>query len=132
MPRIPTINSVMTAFPYFIDADARMSAAETMLKQFRIHQLAVREGDKIVGVVSDRDLKRAQALGHGHSGRDTRVGDVCTREVYVVGPDEPLDAVLTRMAETRTDVVCIVKDEKLAGIFTFTDACRRFAALLRS
>jgi acetoin utilization protein AcuB len=133
MPKLPTIGSAMTPFPYYIEADAHATAAKTMLEQYRIHHLAVRDGEKIVGVISDQDLRRAQALGRDLSGTaDTRVADVCTRGVHIVGPDEPLDIVLMHMSKTRIDVVCVVDGGKLAGIFTMTDACRQFAELLRA
>jgi len=133
MPKLPTIGSAMTAFPYLIELDAHAAAAKTMLQQFKVHHLPVREGEKIVVVISDQDLRRAQALGRDvSSDSDVRVADVCSRDVYVVEPDEPLDAVLQHMAEARIDVVCIVDRGKLTGIFTISDACRQFAGLLRA
>lgn len=132
MAKIPTIGSAMTAFPYFIELDAHAAAAQTMMQQFKVHHLPVRDGDKIAGVISEQDLRRAQALGRDTSSdSDTRVADVCARDVQFVHPDEPLDAVLAHMAEARIDVVCVIRDGKLAGIYTFTDACRQFAGLLR-
>lgn len=133
MPVLPTIGSAMTAFPYFIELDAHAAAARTMLQQFKIHHLPVRDGDKIVGVLTEQDLKRAEALGRDLSNDgDTRVADICSREVHFVDPDEPLHAVLMHMAQARIDVVCIVKNGKLAGIYTVTDACRQFAESLRA
>jgi acetoin utilization protein AcuB len=132
MAKLPTIGSVMTAFPYFIEVDAHAAAAKTMMQQFKIHHLPVRDGDKIVGVISEQELRRAQAYGRDiSSDADTRVAEVCTREVCVADPDEPLDAVLKHMAEAHVDVACIVKGGKLAGIYTFSDVCRQFAESLR-
>lgn len=133
MPKPATIGSAMTAFPYFIELDAHAAAAMTMMQQFKVHHLPVRDGEKIAGVISEQDLRRAQALGHDiSSGSDTRVADICSRDVHFVHPDEPLDAVLVHMAEAHIDAVCIIRDGKLAGIYTFTDACRQFAGLLRA
>lgn len=123
----------MTAFPYFIELDAHAAAARTMMQQFKIRHLPVRDGDKIVGVISDGDLARAESFGRDVSGdSDTRVADICSREILFVEPDEPLDAVLAHMAKTQLDAVCVVKEGKLAGIYTFSDACRQFAELLRA
>jgi acetoin utilization protein AcuB len=133
MPNIPTIGSAMTPFPYFIEFDAHAAAAKAMMRQFKIHHLPVRDGDRIVGVISEQDLSRAQRFGRDISTEaDTRATDVCTPDVCVVDPEQPLDAVLAHMAGARVDVVCIVKDGKLIGIYTFTDACRQFAELLRA
>lgn len=133
VPTVPTIGTVMTAFPYFIEPDAHVAAAQTMLTQFNVHHLPVRDGDKIVGVITAQDLRRAQALGCDLStDSDLRVASVCTREVHVVAPEVALDAVLAHMAQTHIDVVCVVKDGRLVGIYTFTDACRQFAERLRA
>lgn len=133
MSNLPTIGSVMTPFPYFIEPDAHAASAKTMLTQFNVHHLPVRDGDKIVGVIAAQDLRRAEALGCDlSSDSNMRVADVCGREVHVVAPETMLDEVLAHMARTGVDVVCVVKDDKLAGIYTMTDACRQLAKLLRA
>jgi CBS domain-containing protein len=133
MAKVPTIGSVMTAFPYFIELDSHAAAARTMMQQFKIHHLPVRDGERIVSVISEQELQRAEAFGRDvSSDSDTRVADICTREVHFADPDEPLDSVLKHMSEARVDVTCIVKGGKLAGIYTLTDACRQFAELLRA
>lgn len=133
MSKIPTIGSAMTPFPYFIEFDAHAAAARAMMQQFKVHHLPVRDGDRIVGVISEQDLWRAHRFGRDVSvDGDTRATDVCTRDICVVDPDQPLDAVLAHMAGARVDVVCVVKDGKLIGIYTFTDACRQFKDLLRA
>ena len=129
---MPTIGSAMTPFPYFIERDAHAAAAKMMMQQFKVNHLPVRDGDRIVGAISELDLRRAQAFGRDiSSSSDIRAIDICTRDVCVVDPNQPLDVVLGHMAGARVDVVCVVKDEKLIGIYTFTDACRQFAELLR-
>lgn len=133
MAKVPTIGSVMTAFPYFIEVDAHAAAARSMMQQFKIHHLPVRDGEKIVSVISEQELQRAEAFGIDISNdSDTRVADVCTRIVHFANPDEPLDMVLKHMSDIRVDVTCVVKDGKLTGIYTLTDACRQFAELIRA
>jgi len=133
MDKVPTIGSAMTAFPYFIELDAHAAAARTMMQQFKIHHLPVRDGEKIVSVISEQELKRAEAFGRDISpDSDTRVADVCTRNVHFAKPEEPLDAVLQHMSEAHVDVTCVVSNGRLAGIYTFTDAFRQFAESLRA
>ena len=133
MPKMPTIASAMTPFPYFIEVDAHAAAAKAMMQQFKIHHLPVRDGDRIAGIISELDLRRAQAFGRDiSSDSDIRALDICLRDVCVVDPDQPLDRVLSHMAGAQVDVVCVVKDGKLIGIYTYTDACRQFMELLRT
>jgi CBS domain-containing protein len=128
-----SIEAVMTPYPYSIDADAHAGTAWSMLNQLRIHHLPVREGQQVFGVVTDRDLKRAQILGQDLSANsNVRVADVCSRDVYVVAPETSLIEVLEHMATHQHDVALVVRQGQLVGIFTYSDVCRRYAELLRS
>jgi acetoin utilization protein AcuB len=132
MSPAPTIGSVMTKFPYSIECGVHASTARSMLTQLKIRHLPVTEGDRIVGAVTDRDLKQAEALGLDLAVTgDIRVADVCNRDIYLVGPDESLEQVLTHMADNHIDVTFVVEQGKLAGLFTVTDVCRHYAELLR-
>jgi acetoin utilization protein AcuB len=133
MAQAGTIEAVMTTYPYSIDAEAHAGTALTLLNQLRIHHLPVRAGDRVVGVITDTDLKRAQLLGQDLSANsNVRVTDVCSHDVYVVEPHTPLTEVLTNMAEQHRDVVLVTRNGQLIGIFTFSDACRRYAELLNT
>lgn len=128
-----TIEAVMSRHPFSIEADAHATSAWMMLNQLGIHHLAVRQGENIFGVVTDRDLDRAQAQGRDFSHTSAvRVADVCSRDVYVVEPEAPLADVLVHMANTQRDVVLVARKGHLTGIFTFSDACRRYAELLQT
>ena len=126
-----TIDEVMTPYPYSIEIDAHLTTARTMLNQFMIHHLPVRDGEQWVGVVTQRNLDMAQALGVDMSvSSNVRVRDLCRHGAYSVAPDAPLAQVLHDMAERYLDSVLVVKDGKLRGIFTATDALKRYAAVL--
>jgi acetoin utilization protein AcuB len=131
MAQRPTIESVMTPYPYSIDIDAHASAAHTMMAQLKIHHLPVKEGEQLVGVVSEWGLRRAAERGWDTAtGGAAKVRDVCSREIHIVGPDAPLAGVLRHMAGKHIETVLVARNGKLAGIFTFTDACRRYAERL--
>lgn len=126
-----TIDAVMTPYPYSIEIDAHLSTAKTMLGQFKVHHLPVRDGDKWVGVVTEQNLAMAQALGVDLSvSSNVRIRDLCRHKACIVGPGEPLANVLRRMAEESHDSALVVKDGRLLGIFTATDALKRYADAL--
>lgn len=131
MKDIPPISALMTPFPYSIDAAEPLDRAREMMAEHRFRHLPVKEKGRLAGVVNERDVERALDLRRG-PGSDSglTVGDVAG-EAFIVEMSEPLDGVLLSMASRRLDSALVVKDGRLAGIFTMTDAYRSFARHLR-
>jgi len=133
MRRIPTIRAVMTPFPHSIEIGAPVTRARDVMEEQGIRHLPVMEEGRLVSVITDREVKLALDPGLGRSPRDDLVvRDLCVPNVYIVEPTEPLDAALMHMAHHRFDAALVVKDGKLAGIFTTTDAFRVLGNLLRT
>ncbi len=132
MKEIPPIKAVMTPFPYSVQIEQSIAEARKMMREHDIRHLPVMQREELVGIVSDRDIKLALDPGLGLPGEDKlTVRNVCVRDAYVVGVSEPLDAVLMEMARRHIGSALVVKQERLVGIFTVTDACRHFARFLR-
>jgi acetoin utilization protein AcuB len=133
MTATSTIESVMTPYPYTIDIDAHVGSAKSVLAQFGIHHLPVTEDGQLAGVVTASGLKRAADQGLNVAvGSAARVRDFVSREILIVAPDTPLPEVVMRMADQHAEAVFVVRDAALLGIFTLSDACRRYAQLLTS
>ncbi len=129
--KMPRMRTAMTPFPHFIDIDGSVDDARALMERHGIRHLPVTESGELVGVIGDRDLKRAaDPSDEGRVPEGLRVRDLAHTPAYVVGLQNPLDEVLSHMAEAPVDCALVVKDDKLAGIFTVTDACREFARLL--
>mgnify|MGYP001825440702 FL=1 len=118
---IPRINSVMTPFPYSVEADARLAEAARMMARHKIRHLPVIDDGQLIGVVSQRRLEA------GESDEGTSVRDVMFAEPYIVEIGEPLEKVLAQLADRHLECALVVKDDRLAGIFTMIDAYRRYA-----
>lgn len=125
---IPPVKAVMTPFPQSIEASETTTKARKMMAGFGFHHLPVMDRGELIGVISEPDLRRAESAG---SEADL-VADVACREAFLVDLSEPLDRVLSKMARRRAGSVLVVKENRLAGIFTVTDACRSFAECLRA
>jgi len=132
LKKIATVQTVMTPFPHAVDADAPLRQARQMMLEHDVRHLPVKRGPKLVGVLSDRDLKRAldPALGLP-PGSELFVEDAMVHDPYVVETTERLDNVLYEMADSHIGSALVVKGAKLVGIFTATDACRAFGEHLR-
>lgn len=103
------------------------------MDEFEIRHLPVASKGRLVGIISDRDLKRAldPALGLPPK-NELFVDDVMVHDPYVVETQTPLDEVLLEMADRHIGCVLVVKNGKLVGLFTTTDACRVFGESLRA
>lgn len=131
MRHLPQMVSVMTPFPYHIDATAKLADARTLMEQHGIRHLPVFENGDIIGVISERDLERASIPGHPlREETELMAGDLCTHRPYFVDVADPLHAVLDAMAEKRLGSVLVLKEGELAGLFTAVDACRLLSKLL--
>lgn len=130
--RIPTVASVMTPFPWVIETDQLLAQAKAMMIRRHFRHLPVVEDGVLIGVVTDRDIHIAESsTGDAEARSNLRVIDAVMRDAYIVGIHEPIDAVLDEMAARHTGFALVVKDDRLAGIFTASDACNRFAEFLR-
>lgn len=133
MNQIPTIRSVMTAFPYTVELNESLLRARALMVEHAIRHLPVTADGKLVGILSDRDLKRALDPEMGLPPKvELQVADVYLPDAYVVEGIAPLDEVLAHMAEGHLGSALVTKNDRLVGILTATDACRLFAEHLRS
>ena len=132
MNRMPLIKSVMTPFPFSVDVGDRIGEAEKMMKEHSIRHLPVKEKGKLVGIITERDLKRTLEPHIGFpSAKDLRVKNVSLVSAYVVDLGMPVDKVVMHMASEHVDSALVVHCGQLVGIFTVTDACQYLGKFLR-
>jgi acetoin utilization protein AcuB len=129
---MPQLLSAMTPFPYHINADQSVDQALLLMQEHAIRHLPVMIEGNIESIVSDRDIKRAQLIGHrGATDKELLVGDICPPSSPFADVYDPLDQVLEVMIERRMEAIIVLKDGAPAGIFTDVDACRTLVTLLR-
>ncbi|MDH3743603.1 MAG: CBS domain-containing protein [Acidobacteriota bacterium] len=131
MKRIPGVKSVMTPFPYSIGIDEPLDRAIEMMHQHDFRHLPVMKKGELVGVLSEPLLRQVTDRAEGSDPAAT-VSDIRVNEAFIVELDERLDRVVLAMAERHLDSALVVKDGRLAGIFTTTDACRYLGEILRA
>jgi len=126
---IPTIQKYMTTVPYSIGADETLAAASKLMDRHNVRHLPVLEGDELLGVLTDRDLKFVETFQDVDPSTLT-VAEAMIEKPYSVGPDAPLDDVASTMASEKYGSAIVVQNHKVVGIFTTVDACRALAELL--
>lgn len=131
MKAIPQISKYMTTSPHTIGADQSLDKAMTMMREFRIRHIPVLEGGKLVGIISDRDLKGVMTL-KGVDPKTVTVSDALTEDPYQVKADSYLDDVCAEMADKKYGSALVVDNGKLVGIFTWVDALNALQELLNT
>lgn len=127
----PSVQKFMTVIPLSIDAGRTMSEAESIMSKNKIRHLPVMQDSRVVGIVSDRDLKMAAGI-EGVDPQTLPVIDVCQQNPYIVQPDAPLGQVASTMAEKGYGSAIVQQNGKLVGIFTTIDVCRALADVLNT
>lgn len=128
---IPTIQKHMTTSPHSIGVDQPLSRAHDFMREHSIRHLPVLDAGKLVGMLTDRDLHLVEAL-EGVDPTKVRVEEAMSSTVYSVAPDQPLDEVVSTMAEHKYGSAVIMQNAKVVGIFTTVDVCRTLAELLHT
>lgn len=131
MKSIPLIEKYMTTTPHTIGADQTLAKAEIMMREYRIRHLPVLDGGKLIGIISDRDIKLVESLKDVDPEKVT-VAEATSEALYTVGPKTPLNEVCAEMALHKYGSVLILDNKKLVGIFTWVDALQALNELLAS
>jgi CBS domain-containing protein len=132
MEKIPPVEAVMTSSVLSVDIDESVRVAEGLMTDHEIRHLPVTDSEALVGVLSDRDIAFMSNTGDTEFLDHLRVRDVCSLDVYSVERGEPLDRVLSEMADRHIGSAIVTDGGRISGVFTATDACRCFAEFLRS
>ena len=127
------VKDSMTREVVVLSPETTAGEALALCRERRIRHLPVLEAGRLVGIVSDRDLRSA-APGLGDPARASalekiRVSEVMTRDVATTRPDDPIEEAANRMREKR--IGCLpVEDERLVGILTSSDVMEALVQLI--
>ncbi len=108
-------DSVFTIKP----GDLVGAVAEFLLSK-RVGALVVLEGDKVAGIVSERDVVRAVAT-QGAAALKRPVSEFMTSNVLTAAPGETIDALLSRMSDRRIRHLPVCQGGRLVGIVSIGD-----------
>jgi acetoin utilization protein AcuB len=121
------ISQHMVRYPHIIPPDFGLKDGLDMMHELGIRHLPVVQNEKLVGLVSERDIKAAVTLPQA---KTLSVADIMKRDVFVVTSDTALSEVASEMADNKLGSAIIVDSKRnVVGIFTTTDALRLLADL---
>ncbi len=116
------IKEVMHPDPVAIPADTKLSEAYKIMQDKGIRHLPVIENFKIVGIVTDRDLRLATSkLAEHPFDPQTSVNNIMSRPVKTTSPEDPIESAAQLMRELKIGCLPVVEENSLVGIITNSD-----------
>jgi acetoin utilization protein AcuB len=118
--------------------DTPVMDAMQLLRRGGYRRLPVLASGRLVGIVTDRDLKEATPVKASTLSvyemnyllSKLLVRDVMSTELVTVAGDDPIERAALLMEEHTISGLPVVDDGELVGIFTITDLLRAFIAFL--
>ena len=127
---------LMTTKLVTVTPDIPVVEARALMTRERIRHLLVVEGTRLVGIITDRDIRLnlpspATSLSVWELNyliARVTVGQLMTKSVIVIDPDREASDAARIMLEHRIGALPVLDGARLVGILTETDLVRAFAA----
>jgi len=103
-----------------ISPDARVIDAVRLLAEKRIGALLVLEKERLVGIISERDLARKVAFA-GKTPESMQVSEIMTREVLFVVPEQTNEECMALMTDKRVRHLPVIQNQQVVGMLSIGD-----------
>ncbi len=117
------IEKIMVKDVITLQADASAYDAVRLMNENRIGCLVVVYMDQVVGILTERDLLE-RVLEKCKNSKETKVGEIMTRQVIVGNRDMELVEATRLMFKNKVKKLPIVEGNRLVGLVTLTDIAR--------
>jgi CBS domain-containing protein len=115
-----SVRDAMTQDPRSIGASASVVEAARLMREQHIGSLPVTEDERLVGMITDRDIT-TRVVAESAAPERTSVGDVYSRDLISVEPDNGLDEALRLMARHQVRRLPVVENGRLVGVVAQAD-----------
>jgi acetoin utilization protein AcuB len=128
----------MKLHPVTVSPEDSFRHAMTLIRQKGIRHLPVVEGDRLVGIVTDRDIRQAspspatslEVHELHYLLERVKVREIMTKRVYTVAPDTPIEEAARLMLQHKIGGLPVLDGGKLGGIITETDILAAFVEVM--
>lgn len=101
--------------------------ALVILAEYKIGALAVLDGEKLVGIFSERDYAREVIL-KGRSSKTTMISEVMSSNIISINPNNTVEEAMTKMSDKRIRHLPVMDGEKVIGMLSIGDVVKETIA----
>jgi CBS domain-containing protein len=116
---VSTVGDIMTTGLFAIDPATTVAEAATVMGERRIGSALVMDGDRLLGIFTERDIVRA--LGEHFDAAGHPVSDWMTPNPMTVGSNTPVEQALATMLDRNFRHLPVVDGEQILGIVSMRD-----------
>jgi acetoin utilization protein AcuB len=128
------VRDIMVTELVTLHVEEQLSLASDIMNLARIRHLPIVEGERLVGIISQRDLFRASlasVMGYDYAAtrdhlKSVSIKEAMVSEVITVGPETGIQEAGKIMLDKKIGCLPVVEDRRLVGLVTETDVLRCF------
>ena len=120
-----SIRDAMTSNPRSVDTSSTVVEAARLMKEADVGPIPVVDGDRLVGIVTDRDIA-IRVVAEGKDPQSVTVGEIASKDLVTVDPQQELDEALRLMAQHQVRRLPVVEEDgRLVGILAQADVAQQ-------
>jgi CBS domain-containing protein len=114
------MRDIMSPAPESMAANEPVSAAARAMKEHGVGAVLIMADGRLSGLLTDRDIA-VRLLAEGRDPVTTRVGEICSTELAVLGPDDDVEQAARLVREGAVRRIPVVQDGTAVGIVSIGD-----------
>lgn len=118
-----TAREIMTEAVDFVESSTTVADVAAKLASGGYGSLPVYDGDRLVAMVTDRDIV-VKVVAKGRDCATTTVGDLGPMDVVTIGADDSVEQAMRAMSEHQIRRLPVLDGDKLVGIISQADVAR--------
>jgi CBS domain-containing protein len=115
-----SVKDAMTSEVKTATPSLSLTDAAKLMKQEDVGSVPVVDGERLIGMLTDRDIV-VRGIADGSDPHAVKAGDIASRDIVTVRPDDDLDEALRLMAQHQVRRLPVVEDGHLVGVVAQAD-----------